>query len=991
MDSTAVAAYLILILGCCSFVHPRTSLGSLRQKRSVKPGVSHFNDVTVEELETIRIQHADSGLCLEPKGTIIETSACETSNTGQLFRMTKTGTYAGKLKHINSNTCMSVVANSEQVVLTSCSVSDRLTNIWKCHFPLVQQGRTWLENDWAGLRVASGTTPRCITVTSDKKVKAKDCTIYGKNSEQKIFVYGKKNMGVCVPAGNLAPRTTSTDYYYFNHAKFALTWAMKYIEVYMVYNNGVVYAKAKIRVVLTGFEVWDQRDLANTGSTSSSQEVHGNFRAYSRMLRLQKGLKYDLAIHVFDKDLYGAAGTASSHYCSQSSWNEVFTMATLGGQDKTRAKSLANILTHELAHHFRAGHNFGAIPYIPVRHITYLGVDARLEEMSMSYSVIFSVAVTSRWPKGFSMGEFNSIRYYKFSCLDNKPLQSTIVGCGNGVIEPGEECDCGSSEDCKLRDPCCDGSICKLKRAFNTNVECSSEKCCTNCKYDYTKTACQVPVTKIEGRSYGVISEIGNAVSQRKSWKITMQPGQTVTLIINLFDFEFDEGCPFDYIEVRDGGSRSSQLLGRYCRSPINMQVKSSSNEVFVTFRSDSSFPSNFKLIYTATVDYQDDSNEVIVRSLRDSKCFGMDSSKKYIVTDSQCQDRFIWTNRFYIKHVGTGLCISPRPWYGKYYPGARIEPTGDCSHYGSVFVPTSQGTIVHAVSGYCIYNNGYSLSLSNCGTQTSYRFSVETTTGPTTQPPPAQGQFRIRHFNQKCFNRESASSNKIQLKSTCDDLFHMNVNKQLVHSASGKCVAPQSSGDNSLLVLQTSCTDNSKFESTATGALKHVSTGRCVHPLNGALDPKEGQFVVIYTGCDSDRLKFALEPVIPKVRTFSIRHYGGLCLSYRASNNRLRLISSCTEKFTLTSTHALMHVQSGKCVLPAGTFNGASIGLSSDCNDANARFQQTASFSIKQLSTGKCVHPYMGSASPSIDTDAVIYSGCDDKRVQFKFIYDQM
>ena len=59
-----------------------------------------------------------------------------------------------------------------------------------------------------------------------------------------------------------------------------------------------MYSKAKIRVILKGFEVWNQGDLANTGNTQSSSEVHGNFRAYSRKLRYERGLKFDVSIHV---------------------------------------------------------------------------------------------------------------------------------------------------------------------------------------------------------------------------------------------------------------------------------------------------------------------------------------------------------------------------------------------------------------------------------------------------------------------------------------------------------------------------------------------------------------------------------------------------------------------------------------------------------------------------------------------------------------------
>ena len=80
-----------------------------------------------------------------------------------------------------------------------------------------------------------------------------------------------------------------------------------------------------------------------------------------------------------------------------------------------------------------------------------------------------------------------------------------------------------------------------------------------------------------------------------------MSQGSKVTLIMNLMKFEFDEGCPNDYIEVRDGGLSSSPLIGRYCRSPPSMHVTSSTNGLYVTYKSDASYASHFKLFYTAS------------------------------------------------------------------------------------------------------------------------------------------------------------------------------------------------------------------------------------------------------------------------------------------------------------------------------------------------------------------------------------------------------
>lgn len=66
----------------------------------------------------------------------------------------------------------------------------------------------------------------------------------------------------------------------------------------------------------------------------------------------------------------------------------------------------------------------------------------------------------------------------RVQCLASNRDVITITGsqCGNGIVEQGEDCDCGGEQSC-ANNPCCDAKTCK----FTTGSVCdfSNEECCT--------------------------------------------------------------------------------------------------------------------------------------------------------------------------------------------------------------------------------------------------------------------------------------------------------------------------------------------------------------------------------------------------------------------------------------------------------------------------------------------------------------------------------
>uniref|UniRef100_A0A8C9E6P4 ADAM metallopeptidase domain 18 n=1 Tax=Phocoena sinus TaxID=42100 RepID=A0A8C9E6P4_PHOSS len=107
-------------------------------------------------------------------------------------------------------------------------------------------------------------------------------------------------------------------------------------------------------------------------------------------------------------------------------------------------------------------------------------------------------AVVSSGIKMFSNCSMRDYRYFvstfEGQCLQNfsklKPLYQNQSVCGNGILEPQEECDCDGEQECQFKN-CCDYNTCKLKGS----VKCGSGSCCTSkCEISVAGTPCRKSV-----------------------------------------------------------------------------------------------------------------------------------------------------------------------------------------------------------------------------------------------------------------------------------------------------------------------------------------------------------------------------------------------------------------------------------------------------------------------------------------------------------------
>lgn len=96
----------------------------------------------------------------------------------------------------------------------------------------------------------------------------------------------------------------------------------------------------------------------------------------------------------------------------------------------------------------------------------------------------FSPCTIGNICSGLSRNSVNS------TCLSNNRGITTISPsqCGNGIVEEGEDCDCGGEEECK-NNKCCDPKTCKYKNGAVCDD--SNESCCSDCQFASADTVCR--------------------------------------------------------------------------------------------------------------------------------------------------------------------------------------------------------------------------------------------------------------------------------------------------------------------------------------------------------------------------------------------------------------------------------------------------------------------------------------------------------------------
>uniref|UniRef100_A0A673MGQ4 Disintegrin and metalloproteinase domain-containing protein 8-like n=1 Tax=Sinocyclocheilus rhinocerous TaxID=307959 RepID=A0A673MGQ4_9TELE len=227
-----------------------------------------------------------------------------------------------------------------------------------------------------------------------------------------------------------------------------------------------LYRPLNIRVRLVGLEIWSQRDLIDVSHIPNlTLERFLQWRQDS----LLKRKKHDNAHFITAVDFEGSTVGLATVYamCSPSS-------GAVNEDHNKNPIAVASTIAHEM------GHNLG------------MSHDDPNCGCSSGKGCIMSDTIGYVYPDSFSTCSQSSLKAflqsYDTSCLLDMPNEGELYGgpvCGNAFVEKGEECDCGTAEECN--NPCCNATTCRLTEG----AHCAHGECCHNCQLKHSGSLCR--------------------------------------------------------------------------------------------------------------------------------------------------------------------------------------------------------------------------------------------------------------------------------------------------------------------------------------------------------------------------------------------------------------------------------------------------------------------------------------------------------------------
>ncbi|NWH16186.1 ADAM8 protein, partial [Grus americana] len=232
-----------------------------------------------------------------------------------------------------------------------------------------------------------------------------------------------------------------------------------------------LYQPLRLRVALIGLEVWSHKDKI---VVSPNPEVTLDNFLHWREAELLRRKPHDNAQLITGIDFHGTTvGLAKKLVmCTRDSGG-------VNQDHSTNPIGAASTMAHEMGHNLGMSHDED----VAGCHCPVPKADG---------GCVMAASVGLVYPKLFSHCSEQDMWQFlgdpRTSCLLNVPRADELYGgpvCGNQFVERGEQCDCGTPEECS--DRCCNATTCQLREG----AECARGDCCQDCKVKAAGVLCR--------------------------------------------------------------------------------------------------------------------------------------------------------------------------------------------------------------------------------------------------------------------------------------------------------------------------------------------------------------------------------------------------------------------------------------------------------------------------------------------------------------------